>query len=391
MWPYLAIVAALAGLLILHLWWRRRYASLQKKQRDALARLSADSQSAEAQTISRQRAVLDSMVEGVLLLDGRGRVQLANRRFIEFFKLGDELQGRTVLEATRSHELAELAAGVAQHSGLINRTLRLPGVQERHVEINAAPVIDVAGRPEGMVIVLHDVSRLRQLEKTREEFVANVSHELRTPLSLIKGYSETLIDESEKDPKVVHKFLQTIDRNARRLQFLIEDLLAISALESGRLEMEPRTVPLAELVQPVVDDYEPAAKLRGVKFRIDVPEVQVNVDVERLHQVLGNLLDNAIKYGRAQGEVGITAQIVPEHMVEVCVRDNGPGIPSESLDRIFERFYRVDRARSREQGGTGLGLSIVKHIIQNHGGTVWAASDLGKGAAIFFTIPLNSR
>jgi two-component system phosphate regulon sensor histidine kinase PhoR len=361
----------------------------QRRHHDQVARLSQDSQSAEASAIARQRAVLDSMVEGVLLLDGQGKVRMANRRFIEFFDLGQDLQGRTVLEASRSHELAELATGVVEHSGLITRTLRLPGVQERHVEVNASPIINREGRQDGMVIVLHDVSRLRQLEKTREEFVANVSHELRTPLSLIKGYSETLLDDSDKDPKVVDKFLQTIDRNARRLQFLIEDLLAISALESGRLDMEPRAVTLAELVQTVVEDYEPAAKMRGSRFRIDLPELQVNVDVERMHQVLGNLIDNALKYGRKGGEVIVTARALPEKKVEVCVRDDGPGIPSDSLRRIFERFYRVDKARSRDQGGTGLGLAIVKHIVQSHGGQVWAESDLGKGTAIFFTIPLK--
>lgn len=387
MWPYLVTVAAFAGLLLLHLWWRRRYATLQTQQRDDLARLSADSQSARAQALSRQRAVLDSMVEGVLLLDDRGRVQLANRCFVEFFDLGEDVQGRTVLEATRSHELDELASGVARDSGLVNRTLRLPGLQERHVEINAAPIVDGQGNREGMVIVLHDVSRLTQLEKTREEFVANVSHELRTPLSLIKGYAETLLDPAEKDPEVLHTFLKTIDRNARRLQFLIEDLLAISALESGRLEMELRHISLSELVDTVVQDYGPAAKARGVRFQIDLPDVQVSVDVERLHQVLGNLIDNAIKYGREQGEVFISAQDLPEQGIEVCVRSDGPGIPSDSLDRIFERFYRVDRARSRDQGGTGLGLSIVKHIIQSHGGQVRAESELGKGAAIFFTLP----
>jgi two-component system phosphate regulon sensor histidine kinase PhoR len=225
------------------------------------------------------------------------------------------------------------------------------------------------------------------LEKTREEFVANVSHELRTPLSLIKGYTETLLDDSKKEPAVIQKFLQTIDRNAQRLQFLIEDLLAISSLESGRLQLEPRPIPLRELVEAVREDYQPAANARGVSLEAELPDLEVNVDVERLHQVFGNLLANAVKYGRENGRIRITARAVPGCKVEVCVSDNGPGIPSDALDRIFERFYRVDRARSRDQGGTGLGLSIVKHIIQNHGGMVWAESDLGKSTSVFFTVP----
>jgi two-component system phosphate regulon sensor histidine kinase PhoR len=384
--PYFIIAAALAGLLTLHFWWRRRYACLQQLHRAEVAQLNRDAESAEEQTVARQRAVLDSMVEGLLLLDGQGRVQLANRRLIEFFALGDDVQGRTVLEATRSHELAELATRAATHSGLINRTLRLPGAQDRYVEVNAAPIIDREGQQEGMVIVLHDISRLRQLEKTREEFVANVSHELRTPLSLIKGYSETLLDDSDKDPAVVLKFLNTIDRNARRLQFLIEDLLAISALESGRVQMQMRSMSLEEVVSGVVEDYRQIARSRGIQFALALPEVRVSADQERLHQVLGNLIDNAIKYGRPEGVVSLSARLMPDRIVEVCVRDDGPGIPSDSLDRIFERFYRVDRARSRDQGGTGLGLAIVKHIIQGHGGQVRAESEVGKGTAIFFTL-----
>jgi len=386
-WPYLAILAAVTGLLMLHLWWRRRYAALEGRNRDEVAQISQFSRTAAEQAAFRQRAVFDSMVEGLLLLDAGGRVQLANRRFIELFGLGSEVQGRTLLEATRSHELAELAAGAARRPGLVNRILRLPGPQERHLEINAAPIIDHEGRPEGMVLVLHDISRLRRLERTREEFVANVSHELRTPLSLIKGYSETLLDDSEQDPKVVRRFLETIDRNASRLQLLIEDLLAISALESGRLQMDLDTHSLRHLVEQCIEDYQPAAGARGVKVEVDLPDLQVRVDDERLHQVLGNLIDNAIKYGRKQGQVTVAARTLSPDWVEVCVRDDGPGIPSDALDRIFERFYRVDKARSRDQGGTGLGLSIVKHIVQSHGGQVRAESDLGRGTQIFFTLP----
>jgi len=384
-WPYLAILA-LAGLVLLHFWWRRRHHLLQEQHRREVERLREDARSAANRAVSRQRALFDSMVEGLLLLDAAGRVQLANRRVVEFFDLGSDIIGRTVLEATRSHELAELSASAAQAGQLTSQTLRLPGTQERHVEVNAAPITDTGGGHEGLLIVLHDVSRLRQLEKTRQEFVANVSHELRTPLSLIKGYTETLLDESVKEPAVVEKFLRTIDRNARRLQLLIEDLLAISALESGRVQMDLQALHLPELVNAVVEDHQPAAAGRGVRLRIEVRDVRVRADRERLHQVFGNLIDNAIKYGRADGQVSITARLLPDEKVEVCVADDGPGISSDALGRIFERFYRVDKARSRDQGGTGLGLSIVKHIVQAHGGRVWAESELGRGTRIFFTL-----
>jgi len=385
-WPYLAILALL-GLIILHFWWRQRFVSQLEQHRNEIARLSAESKASAEEAVARQRAVLDSMAEGLLLLDDQARVQWANRKFVQFFGLGESVQGRTVLEATRSHELAELTASVKADSQLITRTLRLPGAAERHVDANAVPIIGRQGRPEGMVLVLHDISRLRRLEKTREEFVANVSHELRTPLSLIKGYSETLLDDSDKDPEVVEKFLKAIDRNTTRLQLLIEDLLAIASLESGQLKMEPRPIPLRKLVEEALEEYQTAARLREIEFGVKVPDVWVKVDRERLHQVFGNLFDNAVKYGGQGGHVTATARTVPDRLVEVCVRDDGPGVPSDALERIFERFYRVDKARSRDQGGTGLGLSSVKHIVQTHGGQVWAESDLGKGTAIFFTLP----
>jgi two-component system phosphate regulon sensor histidine kinase PhoR len=385
-WPYLAVLAIL-GLVLHQLWWRRHHFRLRQQHARELESLRAESGAAAARAESRQRALFDSMVEGLLLLDTTGRVQLANRRVVEFFNLGSDVTGRTALEATRSHELAELADAATRAGELTSRTLRLPGSPERHVEVNAAPILSAGGRQEGLLLVLHDVSRLRQLENTRQEFVANVSHELRTPLSLIKGYAETLLDPSDKDEAVTQKFLQSIDRNARRLQFLIEDLLAISALESGRVQMDFQSLDLQEQVAAVVEDYQPAATARGVRIRTRVPKVNVRADEERLHQVFGNLIDNAVKYGRPDGHVDLTARLLPEGRVEVCVGDDGPGIPSEALGRIFERFYRVDRARSRDQGGTGLGLSIVKHIVQAYGGTVWAESELGKGTRVFFTLP----
>jgi two-component system phosphate regulon sensor histidine kinase PhoR len=227
------------------------------------------------------------------------------------------------------------------------------------------------------------------LERTREEFVANVSHELRTPLSLIKGYVETLLDGAKDNPEVATKFLQTIQRNAERLQFLIEDLLTISELESGRIKMNLHSVRLHSLVDRVLEDLKPQAQSRRVELKNDVPELTARADADRLQQVFGNLIANAIKYGREGGHVGVSAHLLDGNAIELCVQDDGPGIPAESLERVFERFYRVDKARSREQGGTGLGLSIVKHIVQSHGGKVWAKSEPGTGAAFYFTLPLK--
>jgi len=386
MWPYLAI-AALAGLVVLHFWWRGRWRRLRQQHAREIARLQAEARAATARGETRLRTLFDSMTEGVLLLNREGRVQLANRRFTELFDLGAKVAGRTVLEATRSHEMEELAASAARSGQWTGRTLRLPGSPERHVEVNAAPIGGTGTEREGLLVVLHDVTRLRQLENTRQEFVANVSHELRTPLSLIKGYAETLLDGAHEDPTVREKFLGTIHRNAQRLELLIEDLLTISSLESGQVRLDPEPVALRPLVERMAEDFSTRAQTRDAHISVEVPDLTVRADAGRLQQVLGNLLDNAVKYGRAGGRITIGARAVPEGWVEVCVGDDGPGIPSDALDRIFERFYRVDKARSREQGGTGLGLSIVKHIVKAHGGKVWAESELGNGTRVFFTVP----
>jgi len=238
--------------------------------------------------------------------------------------------------------------------------------------------------------VFHDLTQLKRLEGTREEFVANVSHELRTPLSLIKGYVETLLDGARNNPEVAERFLRIIERNAQRLDLLIQDLLTISALESGQVKLILQPVQLPGLVEKVFADFKSRAGAKGMKLVNCLPELAATGDESRLEQVLANLVDNAIKYGRPQGTVAVGGRRNEAGLVEVFVQDDGPGIPPESLDRVFERFYRVDKARSREQGGTGLGLSIVKHIVQSHGGAVWARSEPGKGATFFFTLPRDS-
>jgi two-component system phosphate regulon sensor histidine kinase PhoR len=213
---------------------------------------------------------------------------------------------------------------------------------------------------------------------------------LRTPLSLIKGYVETLLDGAKDNPEVSTKFLHTIERNADRLKLLIEDLLTISELESGRIELNLQPLAVQPLIQKVLQDLQTRAAGKQVTLTNEAADLCVEGDTNRLEQVLGNLVDNAIKYGRAGGTVVVGSRPVADERIEISVRDDGPGIPPEAIERIFERFYRVDKARSREQGGTGLGLSIVKHIVQSHGGKVWAKSEPGHGATFFFTIPLST-
>ncbi|HVM50053.1 MAG TPA: ATP-binding protein [Candidatus Acidoferrum sp.] len=335
---------------------------------------------------THQEVIFDSMVEGLLLLDERGRIQLANRAFLALFGLAAEPRGRTIIEAVRQHELAALVKSLETQRQVLGYELKLPGLNERWLQINAAAIFDDRGERHGTVLVFHDLTRLKQLESARQEFVANVSHELRTPLSLIKGYAETLLDGARNNPEVATRFLQTIDRNAERLKLLIEDLLTISELESGRVTLNLQAISLPQVVGKVIEDFKERAAARGATLVNHAPEVAVRADMNRLEQVLGNLVDNAIKYGRPKGTVIIGGQPRDNGQVEMFVQDDGPGIPPEALERVFERFYRVDKARSREQGGTGLGLAIVKHLVQSHGGRVWATSEPGQGATFFLLL-----
>jgi two-component system phosphate regulon sensor histidine kinase PhoR len=236
--------------------------------------------------------------------------------------------------------------------------------------------------------VLHDVTELRRLERVRSEFVANVSHELRTPLTCIKGYLETLLDGALDDQAHARKFLEVAGTHAERLDRLIDDLLELSNIESGRVTLAPMRLVLGDVVGGVVAMFERQAAQQGLTLEGLVPVGQtVRADRDRLVQILVNLVDNAVKFTTEGGSVSIEARPGPAGRVEIRVRDTGVGIPSTDLPRITERFYRVDKTRSREVGGTGLGLAIVKHLVQAHGGELRIESALGHGTTVSFTVP----
>jgi two-component system, OmpR family, phosphate regulon sensor histidine kinase PhoR len=386
-WPILTILA-LITLAVVHFRWRGKFLRAQEQSRAETVSLKEEQERLSREIEAQEETLFNSMIEGLLLLDAQGRIQLANRAFVGLFGLTTDVRGKSIIEALRLTELAELAESVTVEKQVVEHELRLAGVPERWLQINAAAIADARGERRGTILVFHDLTRLKQLERTRQEFVANVSHELRTPLSLIRGYVETLLEGAKDNPEVQSKFLQTIQRNSERLQFLIEDLLAISELESGRIQMNLQPTALRPLADKALADLASRARSKKVSLKNELPEVTVLADADRLPQVIGNLVDNAIKYGRTDGCVTLSGQAEESDGFQVCVQDDGPGIPAEALERVFERFYRVDKARSREQGGTGLGLAIVKHIVQGHGGKVWVKSDPGQGAAFFFTLPV---
>ncbi len=396
MWSSLVILAIAAGaVLALHLSWRRRFAAERQRLRAENEDTARREHEAAEQTRAEQVALFDSMAEGVVLLDENGHIRLVNRAFAALFNVTGEVVGKSLIEALRRHEVTELVDRLGADERVLGYEMKLPGLEERWLQVNAATISarlegDRAGgegRRLGTILVFHDLTRLKRLERTREEFVANVSHELRTPLSLIKGYVETLLDGARNNPEVEERFLRIIERNAHRLDLLIQDLLAISALEAGRVKLNLQPVSLRTLADDALADLKKQADARSIRLVNELPELTATGDADRLEQVLANLVDNAIKYGSAGGSVVIGGRQAEDGQVEVSVRDDGPGIPPDALERVFERFYRVDKARSREQGGTGLGLSIVKHIVQGHGGAVWARSELGHGTTFFFTLP----
>jgi two-component system, OmpR family, phosphate regulon sensor histidine kinase PhoR len=375
------------ALLGLHLRWRQRLDAAAARWRENLNSVYQQKEQARADAHERQGTLFNTMSQGVLVLDSSDRIQFGNHAFREIFGVAGEFRSRTLMEVVRLHEVSALLAAAQARGQAVRQELKLGAPVERWLEVTATPMPKEGDLPGGTVFVFHDVTLLKRVEITRKDFVANVSHELRTPLSLIKGYVETLLDGAKEDPALRQKFLQTIARNAERLQLLIEDLLVISELESGRVQLHVETVELGDVVSRIFDDFQRRASGSGTILENQTVGLSVRADRYRLEQVLSNLVDNALKYGASQGKVAVGARTLGDGFVEVSVRNDGPGIPAGALSRLFERFYRVDKGRSREQGGTGLGLAIVKHIVQNHGGKVWAASEPGKGACFYFTVP----
>jgi two-component system phosphate regulon sensor histidine kinase PhoR len=367
---------------------RLRRAEAERKARDiAEQRLRREVELREQS--QRTAALFDRMVEGLIVVDASGRIRLANRAAAGLFSFEGSPVGKTVLEATRHHEVSAVVSRLDRELEVLGYELRIDSMATpRFLQVNALALRDTEGASDGAILVFHDLTRLRQLEGVRQEFVANVSHELRTPLSLIKSATETLLDGAKDDAAALNRFLQIIDKHANRLALLIDDLLLLSTLDSGGLRLNRQPLQFRTTVQDAIDDMQQRALARDVRLENSIPtSLVVLADNDRMRQVISNLLDNAIKYGRPGGVTKVEGGLLADGRVEIAVIDDGPGIPKESQERIFERFYRVDKARSREQGGTGLGLAIVKHVVQAHSGEVRIESEPGSGSRFIINFP----
>ncbi len=350
-----------------------------------------------ALNVERERleAILRGMIEGVLVIDLAGSVVLMNARARELLGLPVDVawRGRPLVELARDPGLADVVRELAGGQAVRSRDVTLEGAGGLMLQVNAARLRASDERPFGFVLVLHDVTELRRLEVIRRDFVANVSHELRTPLTAIKGYAETLLGSAGDDRETARRFLGVIDRHSERLGRLIDDLLTLSDLELGRTALRRGPVAVGSVIDDVLQILAEAAGRKGVRIAAevaaDVPSAQA--DGDRVRQVLINLVDNGIKYTPSGGRVTVRARrgSGPQaDMVEIAVEDSGVGVPAHDLPRLTERFFRVDKARSRELGGTGLGLAIVKHIVQGHGGALHIASALGEGTTVTAYLPV---
>jgi two-component system, OmpR family, phosphate regulon sensor histidine kinase PhoR len=333
-------------------------------------------------------AILGSMVEGVAVVNGAERLLFANQSFADILDLDiPPKSGSALVEVVRQTEMIEavrevLAGEPRVESEIVTGTLR------QH--FFAATVAAVrAGDTSGAVVVLHDITELRKLERVRRDFVANVSHEFKTPLTAIQGFAETLLGGAIDDPQNRERFLGIILEHSRRLARLTDDLLKLSKMDADRLEVEIRRVSVSELIESCVQTAEHRAAEKDISVSVSPPTELPDIagDRRRLGEVLQNLLDNAIQYTLEGGRIVISAAVRDPDVI-FTVADSGIGIPKADQSRIFERFYRVDAARSREAGGTGLGLAIAKHLVEVHGGRIWVDSEIGQGSQFHFSVPI---
>lgn len=363
----------------------------------ALETISARLQELERSITGREsgtQTILSAIQDGLLVVDANRSITLANETFGKLFKISGSVTGASLLDAIRQPTLERLISEALRTGEAARSELELADSQtgvDRHIEVSAVPIKKSSSEIIGAVVLFHDITELKRVDQMRRDFVANVSHELRTPLSILSGYLEMLVDNPKISRDELARILPVMQRHSARLALLVDDLLSLAQLESPGARLDLAMVNLRELFNNVALDWKEKLAAKGLRVvvEVDADAVTLRADETRLQEVLHNLLENALKYSRPNGQIWLQAKRRHSEVV-LSVKDEGIGIGKEDLPRIFERFFRADKARSRELGGTGLGLAIVKHIAQLHGGYVEAESELGRGAVIRVILPIQT-
>ena len=334
------------------------------------------------------KAILTSMVEGVIAIDKDARILSLNPTAEKIFTIRkQDAEGRLFLEVIRNNDISEIISRVLKSGEPLSSELNLILPVQKVFRINASAIFE-DNTVTGCVLVIHDITQMRRLERVRSDFVANVSHELKTPLTSIKGFVETLLEGAIDDKKNNREFLRVIQEHTNRLENLINDLLDLASLEERGIALNTQEVNVKELADKVLAGFEGQLKKKEIEVGNELSgNLIIKADKDKIEQVWINLIDNAVKFNRPKGSIKIYAEETADNKIKFTVKDTGFGIPVKDIPRIFERFYRVDKARSRSLGGTGLGLSIVKHIIELHKGSVGVESAEGLGSEFFFTLP----
>ena len=387
----LLLTAALAGAALLTLWRRNQVDTSQPPLPAApIANRTTvpPNEPPGISTVTLLEATLNGMREGVVVVDPDTRILASNAAARSLFDSGNgKLESRRLIDVTRQPVIHDAFRTALETGERAEVTVETQGNGRRVFELRVAPLsVGEVDHGRGAIGVFFDVTRLEALERTRQEFLSNVSHELRTPLTAIMAFVETLEEGAIDDPENNHRFLEIIRKNASRMHDLIDDILDLSLIESGQVNLELKQVRLAPIVNDICTSVASRAEIRRVSVRNAVPaEAQVMADPRRLEQMLTNLVDNAVKFNREGGAVVVSCEA--GERLRIAVTDTGDGIPPEQTARIFERFYRVDRARSRDLGGSGLGLAIVKHLARAHGGEAHVRSTLGEGSTFTIELP----
>ncbi len=385
------LTTAFVGLFLSHRYYQRRIAKIHtshdSESNDFLRQLKdskADRENLET--------ILSSMVEAVIVIDARGKIVHASPNFCQLLELrSKETTDKLYWEVIWNQEINDSIREALSQKRAVRKEINIIGPQESFFSMQISPVMDRADKLLSLIAIFHDITELKKLEKVRAEFVANVSHELKTPLTAIKGFVETLKTSAKDDPAAAKRFLDIIEKQAQQLENLVNDLLLLSSIEFRENKMNIQAEPLGRIISSVMDVQKRAMDEKGHQVVIDIPAdlPRVLADRQRLEQVFMNLLDNAAKFTPPGGRIIVKAKWEKPY-VRVEVIDNGVGIPAEHLSRVFERFYRVDKARSREAGGTGLGLAIVHQIVSAHQGKVEVESSPDYGSTFRIFLPCQN-